>query len=521
LLKGVAAAHAALCERSLMLKTRFGSSFFTRFTRSTLAGVLGLTVAGCGGDPGTPDGGTNPDPCVAQEGAAECGRRVHPGQYHIYSVTKDNAHALAMDDSSTLSAVSLADGSTEVVQTNAKVTFTFDKATFIWHDAGTSQGHSLAQLALWTHDGHTVQLDPSTPLYRGLARGSGDYIAWVGNVSSDGSTGDVYLDRLDHSAPRKLQSGISLNLCGLRLAFAANSLVVSACSATIDPATNVQVGSVTAYDLATGAPAVLSAVPPLQMLVDASSSRVVIIDQTGAISWINADGSQPSPLATDGSYGKLSGDGSQLVYVDNSDTPALHRVALAGGPPVLVQPAPIDSVQEVSRDGSLVVYSTQFKDDTVTTDLWLSTTTGTPSTPLVLRQPPDTTPIGKIFTPDSKFAVFSGAMDASYNAALWVQPVLGGAPFKLSDLSFWYFNLDADRLLYSDHLVEGPLDANGFAVGTTDVELIDLAAGTPTPTTLVTAVDGQFFSTWDNKTLVYARRDNAATSGIYTMPIPH
>jgi hypothetical protein len=206
--------------------------------------------------------------------------------------------------------------------------------------------------------------------------------------------------------------------------------------------------------------------------------------------------------------------------VDGSDMPSLYRVGLEDGqPPVLVQAGPVSSIQEVSRDGRLVAYSTTLDEQTGFEDMRYSATDGG-TQPIVLRSTTDTFRLGRMFTPDSKFVVYLGGSDKDYNGPLLVQPTAGGDAIKLSELSYSYANLDGDRLVYSDHLIEAPADATGYAYGTTDVMLVDLAAGATAPTKLIGGVDALFSTTADNATLVYARRGDAARAGIYTMPIP-
>jgi hypothetical protein len=485
----------------------------TRLYRSS-ALVLAL-AAGCGGvssgtDGGTADGGPIVgNPCSINPKGPGCAYQVKAGAYHVYGVTND-AHAIVVDSNANVSMLDLENGSLTSVAAGFTNGFVRQDAAFVFH--GGNNGSQHLPLAIWNAAGGLRELDPAGLMYSPLHY-DGVHVAWVGNVSADGSTGDVRLGSADgKTATRTLLAGVGLNgSCGgwPELSLLGKRLLVTTCQP------GAATHTLSSFDVDSGA--LVASLDQVELVfhTDSVNQRVLSRGATGAVV-TDASLGNPTALATDYLDGVFTPDGTSVVYIDG-EAKLLH-VAAGGGTAALVQAGPVQFIQGISPDGKRALYSTSSDDTTGNADLYLTRLVDDAPAPFVLRQQIDAQILGDAFTADSQFALYAGAVDSAYNGAFEVQPVVGGPSREVTNLDFYWFALDGARVVYTDALVESTTPA-GYSDGTADIELVDLS-GAAIPTKLVKGANANMVLTADKKTLVFAIIDDAAKAGVYTMQLP-
>ncbi len=490
----------------------------TRPHRHWLLVIVVALAGGCGpgGNPGENhagvdagcDGAPCVDPCTADPHGPGCAYRAIAGAFHVFGVTSDN-YALIADGNGTTSMLDLAHGTLTQIATDYTQGFISGNVAFVFH--GGALGSTHLPLVIWTAANGARELDPSGMAFNNPPSSDGTHVLWIGNVTSDGASGDVLLGAVDGATPpRTLLAGVDLTgSCALPLgANITESRAIFASCQSGQSATTLA-----SYDVDSGALLGSTASQVIFTQVDGHNGHILFPTATGA-SVSDLDITHVTPIATDYQNGSLTHDGKSVLYTDTEGR--LQLVSVDGGTPVLVQPGPALFIQAIAPDSSVALYSTMQDGTTANADLYLTALVPNAPPPLQLRATTDVQILGDAFTTDSQFALYAANVDTAYNGALWAQPTTGGAGRMLTKLDFYWRTLAGSRIVYSDVPVE-TTTPNGLADGVVDLDLVDLASGAP-PTTLVKSVNAYFFA--DDTTLVYAVYDDPTRAGVYTMTLP-
>lgn len=327
----------------------------------------------------------------------------------------------------------------------------------------------------------------------GIAATDGEWLAFADGLSSDGTSADIYLSKVDGSARTRVLTAVNVGAgCVPQLELSYRMVVASTCSAGGTSATISLVDATTAAvtTLKSGVLPGFQHRGSLFLFNDATASYYTIGQSSNAVA-VMLD----KPLQLPVMAGKMLvyAVGKQLRGVDTMSYGAVPRDV------ALLPDAPVQLV--ASPDGAQIAYWTHAGE---THDLALVATATGVSRPL---RADFATFAG--FTDDSAYALLLENVDSASHGALVAVPVAAGPARTLAATVASVQPARASKLLYTE-------------IGRDDVSalrLVDLALDRA-PVTLAKMVDVTGFATDTDRSRVVYSRSKAPEQGLYYSAIP-
>lgn len=458
--------------------------------------------AGCPG-PG-PDAGSTGD------AGAPVGTLIASGNsLSTRGVTSDGYEIYSDDYALQLYAVPIAGGTPQnIAALGSKFWVTVvGQVVFAWSNVTDA---NVGALTIWSSAHGAQALSPASFGILGASSSDGSHVLYVGNVDSQGQTGDVYVAGADGSGVTSLLQGEQLTGCFPQLGFAGSYAVSSHCdvargsgpSATIS---SFQSPSWSRADLVTSAQNVWSA--------DTAGS-IVLVSTGGGIMVVPMGGGSSTLLDPSGFLGQLIAGGQTAVY--STVAGDLRSSSTTAPSPTTLASPPFGGFSGVSPSQSTVLFYRN-QASSGGTDLYLSST-ATPGTPTTVVTGTDGAINGDTFTADSAYALYSTSNDVCTGAATFEAfPVTGtGAAVQLGTDVWGDWSSTGEKVIFNDNYVA----TGGLRYGRADIEFVDLSAGT-TPTLVVSQADAVVDMTPARDQIVYSWSVQPGTmAGIYVTPVP-
>lgn len=458
-----------------------------------------LFVTGCGGNPLGGGGADLGGPPVVVGGADMAPPGKVAGDFVSYAGATTDGYAVVSDRAGSAWAIRLADGSQQKIVDHAVSFLPYLDVVFVVSDVVNGYG----RLSLW-RAGTAVELAASSPDssfgFSPPTRDDAGHIAYYGNGAN--GTSDLIVDKIDHSAPRVLLSGIDLtntSRCWPALRFFGGRLLVSHCN---DPSGSAW--TLSSFDPDSGASVDLASPSQKFFTVDAKAG-LFVTSPTGTVSLVDPRGGPLRHFADNVRHLRLINGGATALVTTLSG--ALQRVAVADGSVTVLQPSGVDRVDSLSGDEQTLLLTTQQSPTTFLNDLYLaSATQAGPRTTLNSALTSFSTGYG--FTDDSSWALYLVDTDSTTDAgALRARPASGGAERALGQGSQLVAPMGGARLAFGQQY-----DA---ASNLTDISFVDLARNDP-PTLLAKRAWWWFDVGTDNRTVIWL----VPGDGLYIHAVP-
>jgi hypothetical protein len=466
--------------------------------------AVGVGEAGSLGDSGTFDGG---GVSCFEGGAGPKGTQiVRSATASILGLTDDDAIVYTEGSSSTLFTVPAAGGAPTSIGPTEGSTAIASKAVFNW--TGLNQTGTVGTgLQVWTAGSGSQSLASASLVGTADSSADGSKVLYFDGATD--ATADLYVAGIDGSNKTKLFAGVPwTQSCMPRVSFVGSSAVLAYC-----PTADASVGNLALYAGAAGAAQTLSttAVPSFQsvgtsILYNDARGLVVADTMTGSTTLVDSAGSTSAAFTH---------DRQSIVYLTTDG--AIRRSSIASPAPMtLVDADGFIGLSSLSPDDQwLLAFKTQ-DPNSGNTDIYIaSATTAGFAAPIV-----DSAIgafFGSAFTADSSRVVYVGN---PVNGAgdYYVAPTSGGPGVPIASQVWIGFATSGARLVYQDGYVAS-VGLNGQ--GAADIESIDLAGVSPTPSLLVSQADPYIYFTSGGDRVVYSMSFCAIGSeGIWVMPTP-
>jgi hypothetical protein len=489
-----------------------------------------------------------------------CTATVMPQGMQILAATNVTVQGVTSDgqaiyfDGSKLNAVALTGGTPKAIGAWDKspqgVMFTSNKVALYWNGA-TQATNAHGALSVWTAGGGQQNL--ATQSNFGAPGGGsidvsadGSLVLYTDNVTT--ANADIYVAGSDGSNKTKLVSAASIGTnCRPVLRFAGNTAVVGYCTSQPDGGSALT-ATVAAYSSAPNWQTVqkfatdafysfsIGSVPsggggaPTYYVEYVSNTGAVLPAPNNVAMYVEAIGGTAGTLIdAKGAGGIFTHAGTDVIYEEADGT--VWRSPIANPAPAQIANGQYAGTLALSSDDKWVELFLNQDPTTFFTDMYLVSTTPADggNTPLALSTCMKAGTMvtcsganfGDAFTADNSRAIFFPKVIMSGSAgyvgaydSLVLPPT--GMPTTIANNVWEEFATSGAKTLYNDNYVS----TAGFA-GAADIESIDLASGTTTPTTLVSQADANFFLTADKKTIVYSwSACPGAKDGIYTLAAP-
>jgi hypothetical protein len=426
---------------------------------------------------------------------------------------------------------------------NHPLVFVSGNVAFIYPDSDSS-GTIVSRLIVWTAAAGPKLVATASLGAPGYVAASPDSrgIVFVANASAHGTTGDLVSASADGSGAITLVSGANINPAGAcvpQVGFdrkrslarddgaclhrpahpVAGYCIGNATTATlsrwIDGTRHDLISDIHGYPLWSTD----SEGEKLFTIVGhpRASQRPASIDAQGVVT-------QLEDVFTGG--GTINSDDSIMTFAKPSTTFEMHR--FTGQPPranLVTDMGPSFNIYfnmypNVARD-----YATGFTSNAgmalfySPTQLIAVDTTQAPATPMVLAQNNTCFPSFEPFSADSQHALLY-CPDATSVFALYD----GGSAGVMRKLTTGSaedgvnFAVDDGVIAYADNLVHTPADQDLSA--TIDIKLVDLAAPTLAPRTLVSNAYSSFFPTRNRRRIVFTSDADPTAQGLFVLGLP-
>jgi hypothetical protein len=478
-----------------------------------------FALIGCGGGMQTGDGGadlaaadlTGGGGDLAQPpdlGVLLTGVRLVPGNLSLIGATSDGYAIYWDNDAGSVNAAKVSGGMPQKIADNACEAGTSGTVVFVWHDCmPDGSGGYIGALTLWTASSGAKAAATTSQADTFFADVAADssLVAYLDN--SDGTIADIIVDKPDHSAPKAVETAVTLDdsTCIPIFEFAADRLISVLCGAN------------NAYAVSHDAMAVtIGLLDPAAdfLVVDKKGGKVLVKDEMDVAQIFPAAGGMPLTTGLpDLLDGKFLPDGSAILYVTNGG--GLFRAASTMGTAMRLQ-AVADGLTAISPDGKWALYHTMAGVNTDFSDFLLAPTGGVAMATKLSATATNASggTFGDSFTADSGFALyFANASDADLIGTPTGASTGTGMGKAFGAKGVAAFAAGGSRVALVDNFT--PV-ANEPGHG--DLELVDVA--TATPTLLANSVDLDFNVTADKKTVVYTFSAEPSHAGLYAAPLP-
>ncbi|MGZ3443334.1 MAG: hypothetical protein ACXVDD_27625 [Polyangia bacterium] len=428
------------------------------------------------------------------------------GDYVAFAGVTTSDRAVVIDAARTAWAIKLADGTRDKIADHAATAWIMYDTAFVEHDSVNGFG----ALAAWHADGPVSALTDATPdnsfaFSFPAADAAGHVAYWV--RSSGGALADLVVDKIDHSAPHTILTGVDLSAtstsCWPNVYYVQGRLIGTHCAAG-----SASDRTLTSWDPDSGA-----AVDLLTSTVEGYSTHtgvgVLTTSTTGALTLVAADGSgAPRAIAANIKHARFTQDGSAIIAVTSAG--ALERIAVADGAVTALGPTGVAHLVGISSDGKFATYATMVDSTTFNEDLWLTSATAS-ATPTALVATPLSQTLGYSFTDDNAFAFYATDYDANtLTGSLRARATAGGGSERtLGAATYTATPFGGARLVFGDHY------GGTFPDDRVDLELVDLATSAA-PTKLATQVLAHYEVSDDDKTIWYVQPHD----GLHALALP-
>jgi hypothetical protein len=459
--------------------------------------VVDTPPAGC---PGPTAGGTVTPPVgtLLASGNSLSARGVTSDGYEIFSD----------DFASQLYAVPVAGGASQnIAALGSKFwVVVVGQIVFAWSNVTAA---NVGALTIWSSAGGSHAIEPASYGILGSSSPDGSQVLYVGNVDSQGLTGDVFVARADGSGPTRLLQGQQLTGCFPQLGFAGSYAIATHCDVARGDGPSATISSFqspgwTRADLATNAENVWSADTAGTIVLASSNSGVMVVPIGGG----------PSvTLDSSGYMGQLIQGGQLAVY---STTTGVLRRSLTAIPSPVTLGSGVGGFYGFSPSGNNVLYYQNQNQATGATDLFLASTAA-PGMQQTLSSAQTAAVNGDAFTADSAYALYATGNNVCTGAATFnASPVTGGAAIALGSSVWSNLSATAAKVVFTDNYVA----TGGLRYGRADIESVNLAAGA-TPTLVASQADANFDMTPARDQIIYSWSvQPGAMAGIYVTPVP-
>ncbi len=390
-------------------------------------------------------------------------------------------------------------------------------------DAGPSR---VGTLNAWSSSLGSPQVVSSGALesltyFTFAASADGQYVAYLGDVSSDGTSASLYVANVATGAKTELVSSIDVvaDACQPRISFSGEYVAASYCHvaplAGTDGGTNRFVATVATFLASSGQAATLATNVDSRFGVDPGGVAAIMLGAAGLvaspIAGSGAADAGPTTIDTAGTSAIISGDGKTVVYATKSD--ALKRANTFAPLDVLqLVPSSFAAVTALSGDGSWVLGMLRAGTVTDTGDLYAASATAPGSASTLSSATSASSSIaGDAFTADSHYAVFLTNVTSSFTGTLMASALgAGGAPATLGSGAYEELAALGSQIVFNLN------DANGKA----DLEWADLSTKNP-PTLVASQADETFFLGPARDRIVYTVSGaGSAADGLWIAPLP-
>jgi hypothetical protein len=247
---------------------------------------------------------------------------------------------------------------------------------------------------------------------------------------------------------------------------------------------------------------------------DKAGTKILIVGDAGDLIVMPLAGGTATTIDTNVAYGFITDDGMSAIYRTNPG--AVKTSPVVNPTPVTLVATGAQALLAASKDFKWIVYATTNGTVGGTSDLFMIGTGG--GTPVDLTGgKTDGAIYGDPFTADNSRVVYYTGVNSDQVGTLNTKPVSGGTGSALGTNVWSSLSPSLAKVVFSANYVPDPAMMKN---GRGDLQVVDSASATATPTEIAAQADVDYFLSHARDRIVYTTEAWAGQEGLYVVPVP-